>query len=317
MMTPDYQTTREQLITKIKLLSRHVWNGECEWEVVDSWLQQFSGDGGATIREERLQMLFLLTNFLYFGTREIRELLRSVYRDLFRSPVIHDLRRKNNNTRDAVLLRTLFQDELERTRFLPIGNPSESSAHLLYYFRQENHLSKRHFLSAHEIFHSGRPLRTKDPSIRRYVFLDDFAGSGDQALAYATDLVDPLQTDPSPPEAHYYVLFATTTALSRLRTSTSFARVESVFEIGDDFRAFSNQSLYYTPTPNGISQSTAKRVANHYGNMLCPQHPFGYDNGQLLLGFSHNVPDNTLPIFWHSRQSRPRWLAPFPRHPKF
>lgn len=37
--------------------------------------------------------------------------------------------------------------ELESTLFIEfLGNPSESGAHLLYFFRQINNLSKEHFL---------------------------------------------------------------------------------------------------------------------------------------------------------------------------
>ena len=54
-------------------------------------------------------MLYLLTRFMYFGQREIKALLRSVYLDLFRYPLVAAIRRRNNNTTDAGFINAEFQ----------------------------------------------------------------------------------------------------------------------------------------------------------------------------------------------------------------
>ena len=301
---------------QVKALSSAAWERECEGPVVSEWLGQFDGSSGVDVGNERYQMLFLLCNFLYFGTREIRELLRSVYRDLFRGPLIRQLRAANRDTVDEDLLSSLFCEELRKTRFLPVGNPSESSAHLLYYFRQENVLAREHFISPHEIWGSGgRGIR--DRSTRRYVFLDDFAGTGDQALEYGADVVAPLLAEDEGLEVLYFLLFSTTKALDRVRDFGLFTRVDCVFELGDEFRAFSDDSLYYQNVDEAISKEIGRRVAKHYGRKLGVEASLGYGDGELILGFSHNVPDNTLPVFWGDRIAGLDWIAPFPRSPKF
>ena len=305
-----------KLMGQIKALSTAAWEGECEGPVVTEWLDQFDGGSGVDVDDERYQMLFLLCNFLYFGTREIRELLRSVYRDLFRGPLIRKLRAANDDTLDESLLGRLFEVELRRTRFLPIGNPSESSAHLLYYFRQENILPREYFISPHEVWGASR-AELRDPTICRYVFLDDFGGTGDQALEYSRDIVSPLSAVDDRLEVVYFVLFATTDALVRIRDEGGFKRVDCVFELGEEFRAFSDGSLFYSYTEEGISKEQGRHVAEYYGRKLGIDEPLGYGAGELILGFSHNVPDNTLPIFWGDRIAGLEWIAPFPRFPKF
>ena len=49
-----------------------------------------------------------------------------------------------------------------------------------------------------------------------------------------------------------------------------------------------------------------------YGSKAWKGHPLGFGNSALGLGLHHNVPDNTLPIFW---QDNP-WRPVFSRRPK-
>jgi hypothetical protein len=111
----------------------------------------------------------------------MRELLRALYRDLYRYPIVESIRRAHSDTLDANFIEEEFKKRLLQTRFMGMGNPSESGCHLLYYFRQENRLPRNLFIHTHEIFtRSGSPpaLSVKDPTVATYVFLDDFCGSG-------------------------------------------------------------------------------------------------------------------------------------------
>ena len=307
----------EFLVEKVKTLSRVAWNGECEWPVVEQWLAQFIGHSGVEADDERQEMLYLLSNFLYFGTREIRELLRAAYRDCFRRRIVQKLRRANGGTTDYRHLERLYQSELSATRFLPVGNPSESSAHLLYYFRQQNGLPVRLFINAHEVLERGGSGIVLHPDVTRYIFLDDFAGSGDQALDYAGKVAAPARELDARVEFYYFVLFATSTALQAIRASNAFQVVDCVVEIGEEHQAFSAASVYYMVETPGVCRERAKRVARYYGSTLNGRYPLGYRDGQLVLGFAHNVPDNSLPIFWFSNRAGVRWTAPFVRYPKF
>ena len=309
----DYE---HRIIQKLKTLSVVAWDGKCDYRLVTNWLQQFNGDSGVTKDIERLQMLYLLSNFLYFGPREIQELLRSLYRDLFKYRLVESIRLSHNDTTDTSIIHPLYLKALRATRFLGFGGPSASATHLLYDFRHQNGLPDRLFISPGDIFSDQPPNGLLDPSVRCYVFIDDFAGSGNQALRRGTEIVTRIRSEAPDVCAYYFLLFATTRALQTIETSGLFDQVDTVFELGDDFRVFSTNSLLYSAPASGISQSDTMIVADHYGRRLLPSHPLGYENGQLIVGFEHNVPNNTLPIFWHSGATDRPWVAPFPRHPR-
>jgi hypothetical protein len=316
--TLSYEATIEPLLRKIKNLHETAWDGQCDGHAVRIFLEQFENDGDLS-RDERVHIAFLLSNFIYFGQREVRELLKALYRDFYKYPVVEDIRLSNGRTRDVGVITEEFERRLRLTRFIGIGNPSESGVHLLYYFRQENGLGKQLFLNAYEIFSydaADKKMSPRDPDLLHYVFLDDFCGSGDQAISYSNDIVIPLKQLKPNVRVSYYVLFATKHGLSRAQAGCQFDDVSSVVEIDDSFKAFSEQSRIFDNAGGVFNRVFAEAVCRKYGTRLFPAHPLGYKDGQLLLGFSHNTPDNTVPIFWFNETEGPIWHPVFPRYPK-
>ena len=107
---------REQLEYKIKLLNGAVWEYRANNERVKEWVHQFASADDIE-HDEQIQALYLLSHFLYFGQIELRSLLKSLYRDLVRSPEIHDIRRRNNDTFDKYIVETEYQHRLSKMRF--------------------------------------------------------------------------------------------------------------------------------------------------------------------------------------------------------
>ncbi|MCD4663994.1 MAG: hypothetical protein K8R68_01910, partial [Bacteroidales bacterium] len=260
---------------------------------------------------QQINALYLLSKFMYFGNIELRELLKSVYRDLFKYPIVESIRKKNKDFININSINNLFDAELKKTKFLGMGNPSESGIHLLYYFRQENSLSKEKFINTHEIFNSklikdkdenGKPreyLKTeiKNQDVNRYIFLDDFCGSGTQAIDYSKDIVEKIKKIKPDIEVNYLVLFSTEHGLNAVKTHTKFNNIETIFTLDESFKCFSDNSRYYSKIINGIEKDFTRKFCLSYGRTLF-SHPLGYKDCQLLLGLFHNTPDNTLPIFW-------------------
>jgi hypothetical protein len=302
---------------KIKDLNEVVWENRVNLVVVQTWLEQFE-EATDLENDEQLHALFLLSHFIYFGQPEIRELLKSVYRDLFRSPIMHEVRRANGDTTERSFLDAEFSKCLARTRFMGVGNPSESGAHLLYYFRQENALPRTLFINTHEIFKrysgpGGGAVKLRDPNLEYYVFIDDLCGSGTQASEYSKDLVAPLKAEN--PKA-YFVLFGTTTGLEAIRHLRCFDKVAAVYELDESFKCFEPNSPLFNPDEPPFLREKIKATCAKYGARLWPIHPLGYKDGQLLLGFNHNTPDNTLPIFWAEGSSAAGWKPIFKRYHK-
>lgn len=310
----------EILERKIKYLAEGTWEHRLTLVDVRQWLAQFQPAADLE-KDEQLHALFLLSEFIYFGHSEIRELLRSLYRDLFRSRMIYEIRRKNGNTKNYPEITQKYAEVRKQTRFLGVGNPSESGTHLLYYFRQENNLGKELFIHSHEVFgrdlSSGVPaLIVRDPAIENYVYIDDLCGSGTQATQYMRDVVTPLKQLNQKARVFYFVLFATSDGLKAVRDLRCFDAVEAVFELDDTFKTLEMGSRVFENEMSPYLRAEIYQTCCKYGAQVFPPHPLGYKNGQLMLGFSHNTPDNTLPIFWADASIGANWRPIFRRYNK-
>jgi hypothetical protein len=338
---------RDKLLEKIYSYGLTIWRERWTDRLEKDWLDNFQDFSDSRKEVEDLNMLYLLSKFMYFGSKEVRHLLISIFRDLYKYPIVAEIRRKNNNSTDAALIEREFKNELDATRFLGVGNPSESGVHLLYYFRQENRLKKDHFIHSSQIFSTERvmgPTRSlgglttyipclssnsqksilkvdiADPSIRRYVFIDDICGSGSQARGYLRKLVENIKFKDPKIEVDYFMLFGTNTGIGVVKGLNLFDRVEAVYSIDESFKAFSPSSRYYkfVPDESKLRRLVAKSIARRYGRRLVSgtamePFPLGWGNGQLLLGLFHNTPDNSLPIFWGEKDG---WKAAFKRYDK-
>src|ERR1022692_692591 len=310
----------QQLIDKIKTLNERVWEGRAARPILNEWLDNFANDRSDQ-PSEKLHALFLLSNFMYFGDIELRVLLKALFRDLFRYPIIEKLRKSAGNTLEAAVLQVQFLNELARSRFMGIGNPAESGTHLLYYFRQENSLAKDLFVHTHQIF-DGRldaNARLANSSVKRYVIIDDFCGSGDQAMEYSGKVIAAMrqaaERSSTTIEVCYYVLFATTDGLARIRDESEFDRIAAVYELDSSYQTFAEDSRYFRTHPPSIDRDFAYDMCRTHGEQLWPPFPLGYQDGQLMIGFHHNTPDNTLPVLWFD-SATPPWTPLFRRYHK-
>jgi hypothetical protein len=314
----------EELEREIKTLNELAWEDRVPSKSLHEWLSNFNDVGFSSPEDvQKGYALFLLSRFMYFGDREIRELLKSLYRDLYKYNLIAGIRRANTNTLDETLIESKFRSERECTRFLGIGNPSESGSHLLYYFRQENRLPKSLFIHSHQIFSrsSGGPQSTLQvklatPSVKRYVFIDDLCASGSQVKSYATGLIKDIRDLDPTVELHYFVLFGKTDALELIQREVGFNSVRAVMELDPTFKAFDNNSRIFEPPDGKYPKDAIRQLSEHYGNKLNSSNPLGYGDCQFLVGFHHNTPDNSLPIFWFDETFDRSWIPIFRRYPK-
>jgi len=308
------------LMAKIKTLNETLWEQRAREPNVNEWLDNFA-ISDTNPPDERVHALFLLSNFMYFGSIQIRELLKALYRDLYRYPIMEGIRRANHDTLDSAVIGPSFEAERRATRFLGAGNPSESGCHLLYYFRQENALSKDLFIHTHEIFTRVGglgALQLRYPNVTRYIFIDDFCGSGEQGVSYLRDLVEDIRRLKPKVFIGYYVLFATTSGISRIRNETAVNAATAIYELDSTFKCFSVESRYFqAPVPTGIDRVFCRQMCDRYGRtMVDAPHVLGFEDSELLVGFHHNTPDNTLPIIWFDGAAGPPWKPIFRRYPK-
>lgn len=304
--------------SKLQTLVEHAWDREVSWSEIEAWANNFNGQVNEE-SSEKIYALFVLTRFMYFGKRLIREMLKSLYRDHFESPLKQRIRRNLRGTKDFDLINRVYNQELSATRFIGVGNPSESGAHLLYYFRQVNRLPKDLFIDLSGAFKPSADFKSKalkDNKVSRVVFFDDLVGSGDQVSMYLKKCLAEIRSGCQNLNLSYMSLFATEIGMNRLNGRELFAdKAMCLFELDKSYEAFHASSRYFINPPSWFKSGDLFDMAKHYGQQLKPRIPLGHRNGQLLLAFSHNTPDNTLPIFWDEGTNYP-WSPIFVRYDK-
>jgi len=299
---------------QIEVLNSTLWESKALRPRINEWLEKFKTS------QERDYALYLLSRMMYFNSSNIRNLLKALYRDLYRYPVIEKIRRKKDNTLDENYIEGKFQEELMKTRFLGVGNPSESGVHLLYYFRQENKIPKRLFVNTDDVIERHKDgsigLRSDFKDAERFVFIDDLCGSGYQATTDTNVKRCVGDIRKLKPEAYisYLMLFGLSEGVKTVNQSGLYDYAKALVELDESYKCFSDKSRYFS---DGVhDRAVARDIAYRYGYDLlyalgkkykkdeskiievAKNNALGYGDCQLLLSMHHNTPDNTLPIIW-------------------
>jgi hypothetical protein len=296
----------DKLHAKIKILNETLWEGKCSYKKVNAWLDNFNED-------EKTHALYLLSQCIYFNDFQIKQLLISIYRDFFKYPNIAAIRRKNGNTLDEKIINKEYDKIINNTRFVCVGNPSESSARLMGDFRKENKLNKTLFITEFEISSCKK-------EVENFVFLDDICGSGNQMVEYTKKVIPLIKSNFPKAKTYYFLLLGTIDGKEFIRKNANIDVVDSVLELDNSFKAFNFDSRAFKNTPSEIDihkikdftgkngkklmssifQRIDPMIDHHDLNFYCERDKFGYNDGQYLIAFTHNTPDNTLPILWYN-----------------
>lgn len=311
----DYRRLKINYENKIQTLSTWLWENRPTKPTIEEWLQNFSSQNSD---REQLNALHQLSHFMSFELREIREMLKSLYRDHFIKPLIQGIKKSGSIGIDKI--DSELKQHKERTRFIGIGNASESSCIMLYFFRQENGIRKEQFINVSDIFirdEDGKILDlTEDAKqIEHYIFIDDFSGSGSQASGFfLKNQIEKVNKINPNAKLYYFTLFSTKESNIVLKGTNNKLILRSVFELDDTYKVFSAESRYYAnlEEEKTFSQDTCMNYKNRY-LYSHPDYLCGWRDGQLLLRFFYNTPDNTLPTFWTETN---QWKPVFKRYDK-
>jgi hypothetical protein len=297
------KATSDKLYKKIRNLNESIWGGCVGKGNIDAWLDNFDADDEGELTE-RLHALYILARFIYFNDKQILELMKYLFRDRFKYPLIETIRKANNNTTNLNFINDEYLRELSNTRFLGVGGAGDSGSSLLYSFKHANRLENKYCVFMNEV----STLLMQYPQIKTYIFIDDIAGSGEQVRTLTERVLLSIYEHSPAINKYYFVLVATDESIDYIKRFTLFDDVRYVYNLDASFKIFGDITRYFTEGYTGIQKEFAKAMCYKYGLMLLPEYPLGFKGGQLGIGFQHNTPDNTLPIMW---QETPRWKPIF------
>jgi hypothetical protein len=258
---------------------------------VRNWLSQFEGN-----REQRL-MFHLLKGVRFYSEPQIREKMTVIHQRVRRS-LVHQVSEGERVRRDLLLS--------------SFGKPSKSAYPYARMYAQENHVSTQNVAEFAQI----SQYLSSDDRLKGLVFVDDIIASGQTAI----DCLDRLERECGEVlvRREIQVFIGSICAFSggvdaveqRTRTlafKVEFAPCELLTESD---RCFSESSTVFM---SEADREKAKVIALTYGKKIIKNAPLGYKDGQLLVVFPDNCPNNSLPILWKTGTSSSPWTPLFGR----
>lgn len=186
-----------------------------------------------------------------------------------------------------------------RWRFVAFsGSSGESGDSMLRVFRLANGLSSRRYNNLF-IYRSELAKENLGPE-DTVVFVDDFAGTGNQACdSWQKEFAELLSGKP----VVYLVLVAASNfAIERIQNETDLTVVPHI-ELSPADNIFSARCSHFTRSEKDTIFRYCKRGDK--------RNPKGYGDCGFVIVFAHNCPNNTIPILHAYNQ---RWEGLFRRH---
>jgi hypothetical protein len=142
-----------------------------------------------------------------------------------------------------------------------------------------------------------------EPTKRFVLVVDDFVGSGQQAIKEMRGLLKKWQERPQVQQALeqgrivYVPLWAFRVGVDELREQVPSLRVEPVALLDECDQAFAVEAEIFDSEDE---RKIAEGFCRHVGGQLYQEYPLGWENLQAMVVLPDAVPNATLPIFWCS-----------------
>lgn len=191
------------------------------------------------------------------------------------------------------------QRRIGRWRFVAFSTAAgESGDLMLHRFRLATGMTSRRF---HPLFiHRSDLMREDFGPQDTIVFVDDFSGTGNQAVTAWREFLGELL--PGGPRVMLMLVAASLAAVERITHETELEVVMGItLDASDD--VFSDTCIHF-------SDQEKERLL-HYCRRADRAKPRGWGNCGFLVVFSHNCPNNSIPIL---HVSNTRWEGLFRRN---
>lgn len=220
---------------------------------------------------------------------------------LLKSVDFYDPPRITNDYRTAhqQLLATLGSNSLENVTFFPFGHAGKSGSSMIYHYRNANSISqgKCMYFSAITSFFRAQDAPAEELNL---VFIDDFIGTGSQAI----ETWEHLRLISFPKESRVFLLTLVgfDSAVDEVMRQTDIQVITPKILTEED-RVFSPDNTIFNSTERGILRTYCEKVG---------QGPTGFRNCQALVVFYYKSPDDVISILRAQTQD---WTPLFPRKP--
>lgn len=251
---------------------------------ISAWLENFAGEYFSREDEQRIA-LWLLSNYTYYGEKEVAHLCRMLYKKF-----IHAYAENHYLDKMGLL------QKMKNFCYIPLGSASESGGFIAYQFRIQAKIGIDRFFY---------PTDSTDINGNVAIFIDDVTLSATQAKPFILEFIQKHAFD----DVYLLTLIASTEATIELEQNG--VKVISCVSLEEKNKCFSESSIIFHKFPELLEP--IKNMCEYYGKKISLKYPLGYKDGQYLFGFYYNTPNNTLPIFWSHKDG---WVPIFERKEK-
>ena len=179
------------------------------------------------------------------------------------------------------------------------GTAGKSGDLMISQFRRANNLAGRKF---DQVFvHPSELVRRTPGPEDTVVFVDDFSGTGDQAIGWWEHPFKELL--PLHPRVILILVAASEHALTRIEEETRMSPKSNIL-LTDRDRICSGDCIYF--------DDDDVEVIKRYGIRADPKDPLGRGDGCYVVVFGHTCPNNSVSVL-HSRR-RGQWEGLFRRY---
>ena len=231
---------------------------------VAAWVSQFR-------HEDQALAVRLFLNLRYFTSRDVTRLCQ----------VLHSR------------LPSIVTDPTRNTLFVGVGGPADSGEMILYHYRITNVIPQIKFVDLDGL--RDRLMNSGENSVDSVVFIDDFIGTGGEAIrVLSMELVEILQNHEFK-YAGFHALAGFMHGVQEIKRHVTLD-VEVAHLLTESDQVFHEASEALGA--DFFDRLRYKEIAKEYGRKLFPAGPLGYGDCQALVAFFYNTPNNTLPIIW-------------------
>jgi len=216
-------------------------------------------------------------------------------------------------------IKSRFGDNLDNVIFIPFGDEGKSGHSTLTTFRRANNLSNRRhnekfkhlsqiteLVNIEEVLNETKPPEEQESNEEqkepiKIIFIDDFIGSGQQAIEYYFDNINAiLEILPQEIEMHLAVLVGYEDGINRFEEETNRSIIV-VNQLNDRNKLFSHINHDF----NDEEKRILRELCGNAGDF-----PTGFNDIQSTVVFHYRSPNNTISIL---RCSNENWKGLFPR----
>ncbi|MEZ9569084.1 hypothetical protein AB4242_09380 [Vibrio splendidus] len=263
---------------------------------IRNWISQVSSH-----MQQRL-LFNLLKNIRFYGDSDIRTLLKSLHDKIRRSLPVNVQRSKAQRRKD--------------TWVTYVDGPGKSGSQFASQYAEENLISTTCVKEIAELDNIVQRKEGIPPEIKAIIIIDDFIGSGNTLSTSIAGFYERNGACIRDNDVNVVigVLCGTPEGEERVRTTLSSLDTNSDLVVCETLE----KKHFAFGDSNGIwadidELHSAKELCQRLGVFVDKSRPLGYNEQGLLVVFSRNCPNNTLPILHTVGRGEDRWKPLFER----